>query len=84
MIMGQVPPRRRVTGAVDAVRILRRLRPGLVAQCRGLAFVMPAAAQRDHAKQIRSADKIWGCPTLTTDDVDQARAWADERLQGIV
>jgi hypothetical protein len=82
VVMSQVPPRRRVAGAVERVRMLRRLRPGLVARCRGLAFVMPADTQRDNAKTIRSADRIWGCPTLTTDDPDRARTWARECLQG--
>jgi hypothetical protein len=81
VVMANVPPRRRVGGAVDRVRMLRKLRPGLVAHCRALAFVMPAAAQEDHAKKIKSADRIWGCPTLTTDDVERARAFARESLR---
>lgn len=71
---------RRLAGAAERIRMLKELRPGLAARCRGLAFVMPMAAQQDNAKAIRSADKIWACPTTTTDDLEQARAWARDRL----
>jgi hypothetical protein len=81
--MPEVPPRgRRVAGAVERVRMLKRLRPGLVEHCRGLAFVMSEEAQRNNAKQIRSGAAIWGCPTFATDDPRQARLWAQARLEG--
>jgi hypothetical protein len=79
--MPEVPPRgRRIAGAVERVRMLKRLRPGLVEHCRGLAFVMSDEAQRDNAKALRSGAVLWGCPTFATDDPGQARSWAQARL----
>lgn len=79
--MPEVPPRgRRIAGAVERVRMLKRLRPGLVAHCRGLAFVMSEEAQRNNAKQLRSGATMWGCPTFATDDPAQARSWARSQL----
>jgi hypothetical protein len=80
--MPETPPRgRRVAGAVERVRMLKRLRPGLVERCRGLAFVMSEEAQRNNAKAIRSGAVMWGCPTFATDDPGQARSWALARLE---
>lgn len=80
--MPETPPRgRRVAGAADRVRLLKRLRPGLVERCRGLAFVMSEEAQRANAKAIRSGTVLWGCPTFATDDPAQARSWALARLE---
>jgi hypothetical protein len=79
--MPEVPPRgRRVAGAVERVRMLKRLRPGLVEHCRGLAFVMSEEGQRNNAKALRSGPTMWGCPTFATDDPRQARSWAQARL----
>jgi hypothetical protein len=79
--MPEVPPRgRRIAGVAERVRMLKRLRPGLVQHCRGLAFVMSEEAQRNNAKQLRSGAKMWGCPTFATDDPGQARSWALARL----
>jgi hypothetical protein len=81
--MPETPPRgRRVAGAVERVRLLKRLRPGLVERCRGLAFVMSEEAQRNNAKALRSGAVMWGCPTFATDDPAQARSWACARLGG--
>jgi hypothetical protein len=80
--MPETPPRgRRVAGAVERVRLLKRLRPGLVERCRGLAFVMTEDAQRNNAKAIRSGPVMWGCPTFATDDPGQARSWALAQLE---
>lgn len=80
----RVPPpagrQRRTAGAVERVRILRQLRPGLAERCRGLAFVMPAEALHADTRLARSGPKLWGCPTTATDDIEQARAWAREQL----
>ena len=79
--MPEVPPRgRRIAGAVERVRMLKRVRPGLVEHCRGLEFVMSEEAQRNNAKTLRSGSKMWGCPTFATDDPQQARSWALSRL----
>jgi hypothetical protein len=79
--MPETPPRgRRIAGAAERVRLLKRLRPGLVERCRGLAFVMSEEAQRNNAKALRSGAVIWGCPTFATDDPGQARSWALARL----
>jgi len=75
------PRGRRITGVAERVRMLKRLRPGLVEHCRGLAFVVSAEGQRNNAKQLRSGAKMWGCPTFATDDPGQARAWAVARLE---
>jgi hypothetical protein len=81
VLMPEVPPRgRRVAGAVERVRMLKRLRPGLVEHCRGLAFVVSEEGQRNNAKALRSGAKMWGCPTFATDDPGQARSWARARL----
>ena len=81
VVMGDPGPRRsRVKDAVERVRMVKRLRPGLSAHCLGLAFVAPASVQKDNAKTLRSADKIWGCPTTSTDDPAQAETWALGRL----
>ena len=66
--------------ANERVRSLTRLRPELRVHCRGLAFVVPLAVQEERAKAIAAGDRLWGCPTFATDDLDQARAWATARL----
>lgn len=76
--IGRERPRGR--GALERVRLVRRLRPGLAERCRGLAFVLPAASIRANARALTSGAKIWGCPTTATDDPEHARAWARERL----
>jgi hypothetical protein len=79
--MPQVASRKgRVRDAVTRVRMVKQLRPGLADRCRGLAFVMPAEALRDNEKAIRSASKIWGCPTTAVDDFAHGREWARGRL----
>ncbi|MQA06995.1 MAG: hypothetical protein GEU98_00350 [Pseudonocardiaceae bacterium] len=79
--MPDMPANRpRVSGAPERIRMLRKLRPGLSRRCRGLAFVMSAAAQRDNVKVVKSGNKIWGCPTMATDDVQRARASARTQL----
>jgi hypothetical protein len=79
--MPEAPPRgRRIAGAAQRVRMLKRVRPGLVAHCRGLAFVMSEEAQRNNAKSLRSGAKMWGCSTFATDDPEEARSWAQARL----
>ncbi|MEU9522794.1 hypothetical protein [Streptomyces sp. NPDC048224] len=66
------------TSATDRVRALKSIRPGLTAHCRGLAFVAPADIPAERAKAIHSSDKLWGCPTMSTQDPTVARAWAKE------
>ena len=79
--MPEAPPRgRRIAGVAERVRMLKRLRPGLVEHCRGLAFVMSEEGQRNNAKALRSGAKMWGCPTFATDDPEHARSWAQSRL----
>ncbi|MGO2514748.1 MAG: hypothetical protein ACTH8X_01205 [Corynebacterium variabile] len=70
----------KLAGATNRVRMLKQLRPGLKKWCRGLAFVADADAQKVGAKAIASGDRLWGCPTFTTDDDDAARAWATSRI----
>jgi hypothetical protein len=72
--------RPRTTTATEHVRALTRLRPGLGTHCRGLAFVVPLAVQEERAKAIAAGDRLWGCPSFATDDLDRARAWAAARL----
>jgi hypothetical protein len=72
--------RGRIRDAARRVRMVKQLRPGLAERCRGLAFVMPAEALRENEKTIRSASKIWGCPTTAVDDFTQGREWARGRL----
>jgi hypothetical protein len=80
--MPEAPPRgRRIAGVAERVRMLKRLRPGLVEHCRGLAFVLSEEGQRNNAKALRSGPKMWGCPTFATDDPRQARSWALARLE---
>lgn len=79
--MGGAGSRRgRVRDAARRVRMVKQLRPGLADRCRGLAFVMPAEALRDNEKAIRSASKIWGCPTTAVGDFAEGREWARGRL----
>jgi hypothetical protein len=73
--------RGRVRGAVEQVRMVCRLRPGLVAHCRGLAMVLPPSAIRDNEKVIRSGPRIWGCPVNAVSDLASARAWALGQLE---
>jgi hypothetical protein len=81
-VAAEGPPRgRRIAGVAERVRMLKRLRPGLVEHCRGLAFVLSEEGQRNNAKQLRSGAKMWGCPTFATDDPGQARSWALARLE---
>jgi hypothetical protein len=66
--------------ALQQVRAVGRLRPGLTERCRGLAFVLPSEQQEQHAKMIRSGDKVWGCPTFPADTVAAAQDWLRGRL----
>ena len=72
--------RDRAHGALERVRMVRRLRPGLAAHCRGLAFVVSIESIRANAKAVAAGSRIWGCPTTTVDDLARARAWARDRL----
>jgi hypothetical protein len=74
------PRERRIAGVAERIRMLKRLRPGLSARCAGLAFVVSAEAQQQNAKAIRSAEKLWGCPTHAVADPSTARAWALAQL----
>ncbi|MFD4174182.1 hypothetical protein [Streptomyces anulatus] len=67
------------TSTADRVRTLKLIRPGLTALCRGLAFVAPADIPAERADAIHSAEQLWGCPTMATQDVTAARAWAGAR-----
>ncbi|MEV5853759.1 hypothetical protein [Streptomyces anulatus] len=68
------------TSTADRVRTLKTIRPGLTALCRGLAFVAPADIPAERAEAIHSGDQLWGCPTMATQDVTAARAWAGARV----
>ncbi|MFI7290997.1 hypothetical protein ACIBRY_30765 [Streptomyces anulatus] len=65
----------------DRVRTLKLIRPGLTALCRGLAFVAPADIPAERAEAVHSAEQLWGCPTMATQDVTAARAWAEARVR---
>ncbi|MDA2809832.1 hypothetical protein O4J56_04200 [Nocardiopsis sp. RSe5-2] len=71
---------RRLAGVGERVRLLKTLRPGLRAQCAGLAFVVSAETQQANAKAIGAGAKLWGCPTTATDDQAAALAWARQQL----
>ncbi|MFH9199904.1 hypothetical protein ACH4KO_35915 [Streptomyces anulatus] len=68
------------TSTADRVRTLKLIRPGLTALCRGLAFVVPADIPAERAEAIHSGEQLWGCPTMATQDVTAARAWAGARV----
>ncbi|MCX4485323.1 hypothetical protein OG890_15400 [Streptomyces anulatus] len=68
------------TSTADRVRTLKLIRPGLTAHCRGLAFVAPADIPAERAEAIHSGEQLWGCPTMATQDVTAARAWAGARV----
>ncbi|MER6016522.1 hypothetical protein [Streptomyces anulatus] len=70
------------TSTADRVRTLKLIRPGLTALCRGLAFVAPADIPAERAEAIHSGEQLWGCPTMATQDVTAARAWAGARVGG--
>ncbi|MFE1366053.1 hypothetical protein ACFW84_17700 [Streptomyces anulatus] len=69
------------TSTADRVRTLKLIRPGLTAFCRGLAFVAPANIPAERAEAIHSGEQLWGCPTMATQDVTAARAWAGARVR---
>ncbi len=71
------------TSTADRVRTLKLIRPGLTALCRGLAFVAPADIPAERAAAIHSGEQLWGCPTMATQDVTAARAWAGARARGL-
>ncbi|MFJ2437085.1 hypothetical protein ACIOWM_28105 [Streptomyces anulatus] len=70
------------TSTAERVRALKLIRPGLTAFCRGLAFVAPADIPAERAAAIHSGEQLWGCPTMATQDVTAARAWAGARVGG--
>lgn len=74
------PSRHRVRAAMDQVRTIKRLRPGLVQHCRGLAMVVDESVLRDQAKLIKNGQRFWGCPIAAVTDPAEAHAWARERL----
>ncbi|MFH9266167.1 hypothetical protein ACH4KN_18190 [Streptomyces sp. NPDC017546] len=69
------------TSTADRVRTLKLIRPGLTAHCRGLAFVAPPDLPAERAEAIHSGEQLWGCPTMATQDVTAARAWAEARVR---
>ncbi|MFH9763785.1 hypothetical protein ACH4MJ_31830 [Streptomyces anulatus] len=71
------------TSTADRVRTLKLIRPGLAALCRGLAFVAPPDIPAERAAAIHSGEQLWGCPTMATQDVTAARAWAGARARGL-
>ncbi|MBQ1113948.1 hypothetical protein [Streptomyces sp. C3-3] len=71
------------TSTADRVRALKLIRPGLTALCRGLAFVAPADIPAERLAAIHSGEQLWGCPTMVTQDVTAARAWAGARVGGL-
>lgn len=85
ILLMPAPPQGRVsppsgTTATDRVHTLKSIRPGLATHCRGLAFVAPADTPAERAKAIHSGEKLWGCPTMATQDATVARAWTEERI----
>ncbi|MGW7094131.1 hypothetical protein [Streptomyces sp. NPDC054874] len=70
------------TSTAERVRTLKLIRPGLTELCRGLAFVAPADIPAERAASIHSGEQLWGCPTMATQDVTAARAWAGARAGG--
>ncbi|MEU8669002.1 hypothetical protein [Streptomyces anulatus] len=70
------------TSTAERVRALKLIRPGLTEFCRGLAFVAPADIPAERAEAIHSGEQLWGCPTMATQDVTAARAWAGVRVGG--
>lgn len=70
------------TSTAERVRALKQIRPGLTALCRGLAFVAPADIPAERAAAIHSGEQLWGCPTMATQDMTAARAWAGARAGG--
>ncbi|MFJ9890797.1 hypothetical protein ACIQRW_33785 [Streptomyces sp. NPDC091287] len=70
------------TSTAERVRTLKLIRPGLTELCRGLAFVAPADIPAERAASIHSGEQLWGCPTMATQDVTAARAWAGVRAGG--
>lgn len=82
--MPDAPPRGgRLGDVTERVRTLKLLRPGLRVWCRGLAFLVGEQTLARQAKAIRSGDKLWGCPTLTTADETTARAWLRARAEAL-
>ncbi|MFD9940399.1 hypothetical protein ACFWYW_42005 [Nonomuraea sp. NPDC059023] len=77
VVLAASEPAPRGKEAPARVRMLMRVRPGLRQWCRGLAFVL---AGDPPDKALRSADKLWGCPTLATRDLAEARDWARRML----
>ncbi|WP_405696683.1 hypothetical protein OHA99_17730 [Streptomyces coelicoflavus] len=80
LLMPAPPQRPGGPPATDRIRALKEIRPGLTAHCRGLAFVAPAEIPAERAKAIHSGDSLWGCPTTATQDMAEARSWAQSRL----
>ncbi|WP_097964735.1 hypothetical protein [Streptomyces sp. or20] len=70
------------TSTAERVQALKLIRPGLTEFCRGLAFVAPADIPAERAEAIHSGEQLWGCPTMATQDVTAARAWAGVRVGG--
>ena len=59
--------------APSARRRIRRLRPRLAAWCEAAAHVLSErACERTSASDLRCAQLIWGCSTLTARTVDEA------------
>ncbi|MFD6278591.1 hypothetical protein ACFWFI_23940 [Streptomyces sp. NPDC060209] len=75
------PPAPGDENATDRVRALKALRTALTTYCRGLAFVAPADILAERVNAIHSGEKLWGCPTTATQDVDEARTWARTAAQ---
>jgi hypothetical protein len=72
--VGAFPDRRRIRAAVTHLRAAKALRPRLAERCRGLAMVVEGSAS-ELERRSRSGRRFWGCPTLATNDVEQARSW---------
>lgn len=72
--VGAFPERRRIRAAVAQLRAAKALRPRLAEHCRGLAMVVEGSAS-ELERRSRTGRRFWGCPTLATNDAEQARTW---------
>lgn len=61
--------------AVRAVRMLKKIRPGLAEHCAGLAFVATAATKAARPRSAEAEARMWGCPVMTVTTEEEAQTW---------
>jgi hypothetical protein len=64
---------------------LNQVRPRIATHCRGVAYALASEESRAIAEQMAAhGDRLYGCPVTVVSTLDQALAWAEDRLAAVM